>query len=1093
MKMNTEMQRWFTAALCGCIVVLVGSPALGQNLILCDFATDVSCISQTGGVTPTYVWSATGNPGGSAYVTIPWANASGWQDSQIDFNQTVDCTAYSTFECDVMVDTANSTLTDSGDYGSLQFVAQSWSGGQGWTIIGTVTITNTTGWQHFSVPFGTSYESTANQFVLQFYVNQWGSAPYAGTCAYWLDNVILTSGASPVTNIPVAITVDAQLNRHSISPQIYGVAFASSNQLSDLNLTMNRSGGNNETRYNWQINAHNLDADWYFESYPDSSATPGATADSFVANSKGGGAQAMITIPMIGWAPYLGSGRSILWSYSTNKYGPQTSVDPWRTDAGNGISITNDTPITWNNPNDANFPTNTAFEQTYVQHLMGNWGASTNGGVGYYLMDNEHSIWFSTHQDIHPVGPTMQEIWTKMLATASMVKSNDPNALVLGPEEWGWSGYFYSGYDQQNPGYHDRATNGGWDYMPWLLNQFHQYATTNSGPRLLDYFTLHCYPQEGDVSGDDVSTTTALLRNQCTRVFWDTNYVDPSWIGEVIMLIPRMKGWVASYYPGTKIGVTEYNWGAEADINGATAQADILGIFGWQSLDLATRWTVPDTGTPTYNAMKIYRNYDGNKSTFGDTSVSDAVSTNVDLVSSFAAVRSSDGSLTVMVINKQLTASASASFTITNFAASGTAHVWQLNSSNVITRLSDLSFAGSVFSNTVPAQSITLFVLPPVIPGPASNPNPASGATGVAVNTSLSWKAGTNATLHCMYFGTSSNAVANATTNSPQFMGGLTVTNYTPGTLAYNTSYYWRVDEMAGAYATYTTTGAVWTFTTPVLAGPASNPNPANGATGVAVNTSLSWTAGSNATLHRVYFGTSSNVVASATTNSPQFMGGLAVTTYTPGTLAYSTSYYWRVDEMAGAYATTGAVWTFTTPVLAGPASNPNPASGATGVAVNTSLSWTAGTNATLHRVYFGTSSNAVVNATTNSPEFKGALASAGFSPGVLAASGRFYWRVDELAGTYVTTGPVWTFATVVNGTGTFPLSGGLGSGDTFVISFPSQVGQTYEVERSPSLSPAAWSSVTNNVPGTGAPIQIPDTGGSLQAQRFYRVVVLSP
>ena len=60
----------------------------------------------------------------------------------------------------------------------------------------------------------------------------------------------------------------------------------------------------------------------------------------------------------------------------------------------------------------------TGFEQGYVQHLIGNWGSSTNGGVRYYLMDNEHSIWFSTHQDVHPVGPTMQEIWTKMLAYA---------------------------------------------------------------------------------------------------------------------------------------------------------------------------------------------------------------------------------------------------------------------------------------------------------------------------------------------------------------------------------------------------------------------------------------------------------------------------------------------------------------------------------------------------------------------------------------------------------------------------------------------------------------------------------------------------
>ena len=139
-----------------------------------------------------------------------------------------------------------------------------------------------------------------------------------------------------------------------------------------------------------------------------------------------------------------------------------------------------------------------------------------------------------------------------MLDYASVVKSNDPNALVLAPKN-GAGGYFYSGYDQQWSGQHgdynpahypDRGTNGGWDYMPWLLNQFHQHDT-NTGQRLLDYFTLHCYPQEGNVSGNAVDTATVLLRNQSTRVFWDTNYVDPSWINSVIMLIPRMKNWVA--------------------------------------------------------------------------------------------------------------------------------------------------------------------------------------------------------------------------------------------------------------------------------------------------------------------------------------------------------------------------------------------------------------------------------------------------------------------------------------------------------------------------------------------------------------------
>ncbi len=270
---------------------------------------------------------------------------------------------------------------------------------------------------------------------------------------FYVDDITLVSGSvtNPVsagTNAPITILVNAQSNRLAISPMIYGTAIATSNQLADLNFTLNRSGGNSETRYNWQTNAHNLAADWYFESYPDSSSTPGATADAFVADSLNGGGQPMISIPMIGWAPKLGSGRAIIPSYSVAKYGVQEQTDPYLPDAGDGLT-TDGQPITTNDPNDANFPVGPAFEQGYVQHLMSTWGSSTNGGVKYYIMDNEHSLWFSTHQDIHPVGPTMQEIWGKMLTNALMVKSNDPNALVIGPEEWGWPGYLYSGYDQQ--------------------------------------------------------------------------------------------------------------------------------------------------------------------------------------------------------------------------------------------------------------------------------------------------------------------------------------------------------------------------------------------------------------------------------------------------------------------------------------------------------------------------------------------------------------------------------------------------------------------------------------------------------------------
>jgi hypothetical protein len=231
---------------------------------------------------------------------------------------------------------------------------------------------------------------------------------------FYVDDITLVANTNlfAATNATANITVDVNLNQHSISPLIYGVAFATQAQVTDLNVPINRSGGNAETRYNWQIDAHNHANDYYFESIEDSSSgTPGAADDSFIGSTKAGGAKPLMTVPMIGWAPKLGPNRGKLASYSVVKYGPQTSTDQYLPDAGNGISMTNNALITWNNPTDANVAVDVNFEKIWIEHLTNLWGVSTNGGVGYYLMDNEHTLWFSTHRDIHPVGTTMQEIY----------------------------------------------------------------------------------------------------------------------------------------------------------------------------------------------------------------------------------------------------------------------------------------------------------------------------------------------------------------------------------------------------------------------------------------------------------------------------------------------------------------------------------------------------------------------------------------------------------------------------------------------------------------------------------------------------------
>jgi hypothetical protein len=522
----------------------------------------------------------------------------------------------------------------------------------------------------------------------------------------------LCGPAARAANPPVTVSVDVNAGRHAINPMIYGVSFGAESDLRKLNAPLNRQGGNNMTTYNWAINARNLDFDYYFESYPFPKSTKGEAGDTFISQSKAQGAQPMLTIPMIGWVAKLGPKRTILPSFSVAKYGSQCSVDPYDPDAGDGIEPDCSTDITGNDPNDANIPDSVSQEKLWVQHLVGKWGLSSAGGLGYYLMDNESSIWFGAHRDIHPVGPHATEIRDDVIAYSAMIKALDPGAKIVAPEEWGWEGYLYSGYDQQYAAangyccFPDRQNvMGGQDYIPWLLQQW------KASGHPVDVVSVHFYPQGGEFS-DDVSTATQLLRNRSTRQLWDPSYISESWIDANVDLIPKLQGWIKSfYYPGAPVAITEYNWGAEGFINGATTQADIFGIFGRQGLDMATRWTVPASTTPTYKAMMMYRNYDGKDSGFGDVSVQ-ATGPNPDNLSAFAAQRTADGALTIIVINKVLSGSTPVTIGLANFTTAGAASVYQLTEVNKIKHLANQPWSAGSLKATVPAQSVTLFVLP---------------------------------------------------------------------------------------------------------------------------------------------------------------------------------------------------------------------------------------------------------------------------------------------------------------------------------------------------------------------------------------------
>jgi len=742
-----------------------------------------------------------------------------------------------------------------------------------------------------------------------------------------LSLIVLCGGARAYSqNTPTSVSVDANANRHPINPNIYGIAYGDAHDIVTLNVPLQRWGGNSTTRYNWQIDAHSAAADWYFETYADSSGTPGASADSYVATTRsaGNGAEPMFTIPMIDFLANLGPNRGTLAGFSVKKYGLQTSTDPWNSDAGNGVSSATGKNITGNDPKDTGVANSTAVQQSWVQHFVNTYGqASSPTGIKYYILDNEPSLWNSTHRDVHPNPSTYDEMYNKIVAYATAIRAADPHAKIAGMEEWSWWAMYFSGFDQANGSAganSDYNTHAGTYYYPWLLQKLYAYKQATGTP-LIDILTVHCY--NAIPNDNDDSAAAQQTRNAETRVLWDPNFQDPSWYGDigihgrVLSWIPTLKAMVNTYHPGLEIGCTEYNWGDEANLNGATTQADVLGIYGREGLDLATRWTVakntsttPTTYYVTYLASQIYRNYDGKNSTFGDTSVT-AATANPDQLSAFAAVRSSDGALTVTVINKQQ-GSTPVTVSLANFPTTGTAQAWQINSPSQtsIARLADVAVASNTIATTVPSQSITLFVIPAVtlIAPPAftsssaATPSSVRRGSSTAIQSTVtdSGTSGlTNANVEVQVFDGSGNAVSTNVWSGQNFAGGQTrqyaYTWNVPGSQAAGT-----YTVMIGVFDAGWTTNYYWNnngakiTVTAALSAPAApaglTATPGNG------QVTLTWTATAGAASYNVYRGTS----AGAESATP-IKTGITTTSYANTHLANGTKYFYKVAAVNAA------------------------------------------------------------------------------------------------------------------------------------------------------------------------------------------------
>ena len=537
---------------------------------------------------------------------------------------------------------------------------------------------------------------------------------------------------------PIPVSVDFNAPGRPISPLIFGVSFGNPARNAAIGYPLVRWGGNSVTRYNWQANVYNTANDYYFENIPNCAQAycpPGLPqSDLFIAGVRSGGAETLLTIPTIGLTARADSPSSHPYfaGFSVARYGAQISTDPYDQDAGDGAcdNAVNHTAycvnglIVGNSPADTSSAVTPAFEQQWIAHLQATYGTAAAGGVRLFALDNEIMLWNSTHRDVRPAAIGYDDAWANTSAYAAAIKQQDGAALVTGPVPWGYSDLWTSAADAASCGCLDGADRTAHGHLPFVAWYLQQVCANPVDPstRLVDYLDLHYYPQGDNVYSSDDSGATAALRLRALRELYDAGWTSESWIGTLDGaagddpeyhytkpdLIPRVRAWIDQYCPGTKLALTEYNWGEDGTTSGAVAQAELFGIFAREGVDLAARWVAPAAATPVEQAFALFLDYDGAGTRVSGDSAAASSGAAIDQVGAYA-FRDYGRRNMVLLTNKD-----TSSHSVTLAFAQGQSGAWRrygFDAANALREIDSGGAPGLSLSLTLPAMSANLVVL----------------------------------------------------------------------------------------------------------------------------------------------------------------------------------------------------------------------------------------------------------------------------------------------------------------------------------------------------------------------------------------------
>jgi Glycoside hydrolase family 44 len=490
----------------------------------------------------------------------------------------------------------------------------------------------------------------------------------------------------------------------TISPYVYGI---NSQPDGGIGVPVRRTGGNRQTAYNWEIDASNAGNDYEHSSdlwacqslgYKDCDQ-PGAQYLDFTRANRTAGTDSLVTIPLVdyvvadhaGSVPERDKAPSKRWVRSLAKKPGPFTLSP---DLSDGA----------------------VYQDEFVNFLVQKLGKAADGGVKFYSLDNEPALWTSTHPRVHPEKTRYDEMVTRSEGIADAITKIDPGAVVLGGVMFGWAEYKSLG-DAPDAKEHNEKYGMYVDYFLAAMKDLE----AKHHRRLVHALDVHWYPEAKGakrITERDISPKTMAARLQAPRSLWDPSYVEKSWIaseiGKPIRLIPWLLERIDERYPGTKLTMTEYDYGMGDHISGGLAQADALGVFGREGLYMANYWGngAGNSDLPPYikAAFKLYRNYDGKHGMYGDTAV-EATPTDIAKATIYAAKDSKHpGTLTVIVINKDQQATYGGKFDIRG-GGYGSAKVYAFDASKAdIQSLPDVAIKNDHLEYRLPPLSATLFV-----------------------------------------------------------------------------------------------------------------------------------------------------------------------------------------------------------------------------------------------------------------------------------------------------------------------------------------------------------------------------------------------